>query len=142
MNLCGKFSKFRFSSVKSCLSISWVILFNEQLVKWGYSCSFDIRVNNTELEMLTHIAVNSHFPKSIFFPTLLMNFTMFKQRIIIFYSIPIHRGYCMVAWRYEISLRVLKHISRVSAASEWKIFSTREEKFRISKRPCTILFII
>ena len=70
MNLCGKFSKFRFSLVKSCLSlkaISWVILFNQQSVKWGYSCSFDIRVNNTELEMLTHIAPNSHFLTSIFF---------------------------------------------------------------------------
>ena len=25
---------------------------------------------------------------------------------------------------------------------EWNIFSTREEKFRISKRPCNVLFII
>ena len=30
----------------------------------------------------------------------------------------IHRGYYMVARRYEISLRVLKNISRVSAANE------------------------
>ena len=35
----------------------------------------------------------------------------------------------MVAWRYEISLLVLK------------IFSTLEEKFRISERPCNILYI-
>ena len=42
----------------------------------------------------------------------------------------INRGYYM-ARRYEISLRVLKNI-----------FSTREEKFRISKRPCNVLFII
>ena len=33
----------------------------------------------------------------------------------------------MAAWRYEISLRVLK-----------KYF---EEKFRISKRPCNILYL-
>ena len=30
----------------------------------------------------------------------------------------IHRGYYMVARRYEISLRVLKNISRVSSANE------------------------
>ena len=43
----------------------------------------------------------------------------------------------MAARRYEISPRVLKNIrERV------KYFSTREEKFRISKRPCNILFII
>ena len=40
-----------------------------------------------------------------------------------------YRGYYMAARRYEISLRVLKNIS------------TREEKFRISKRPCNVLFI-
>ena len=37
----------------------------------------------------------------------------------------------MVAWRYEISLLVLK-----------KYFSTLEEKFRISARPCNILYFI
>ena len=36
----------------------------------------------------------------------------------------------MAAWRYEISLLVLK-----------KYFSTLEEKFRISARPCNILYI-
>ena len=30
----------------------------------------------------------------------------------------IHRGYYMAAWRYEISPRVLKNISRVNAANE------------------------
>ena len=35
----------------------------------------------------------------------------------------------MAAWRYEISLLVLKY------------FSTLEEKFRISARPCNILHI-
>ena len=34
------------------------------------------------------------------------------------------------AWRYEISFRVLKN------------FSTREEKFCISKWPCNVLFIM
>ena len=46
-----------------------------------------------------------------------------------------NRGYSMVAQRYEISLRVLKR-------SLVKLFSTQEEKFRISKRPCNVLFII
>ena len=41
----------------------------------------------------------------------------------------------MAARRYDISLRVLK--ARTS-----EIFSTLEEKFRISKRPCNVLFII
>ena len=36
----------------------------------------------------------------------------------------------MAAWRYEISLFVLK-----------KYFSTLEEKFRISARPCNILYV-
>ena len=47
----------------------------------------------------------------------------------------------MAVRRYEISLRVLKNISRVSAANERNIFSTREEKFRISARPCNVLFM-
>ena len=50
-----------------------------------------------------------------------------------------NRGYYMAARRYEISLRVLKNISRVSVANEGNIFSTREEKCRISKRPCNVL---
>ena len=41
--------------------------------------------------------------------------------------------YYMAARRYEISLRV--------GTSEI-LFKTREEKFRISKRPCNVLFII
>ena len=37
----------------------------------------------------------------------------------------------MAAWRYEISLLVLK-----------KYCSTLEEKFRISARPCNILYML
>ena len=36
----------------------------------------------------------------------------------------------MATWRYEISLLVLK-----------KYFSTLKDKFRISARPCNILYI-
>ena len=39
----------------------------------------------------------------------------------------------MVAWRYEISLLVLKTISLVRAPTE--------EKFRISARACNILYL-
>ena len=52
-----------------------------------------------------------------------------------------YRGYYMTSRRYEISLRVLKNISRVIAAKRVKYFLTLEEKCRISKRPCNILFI-
>ena len=54
----------------------------------------------------------------------------------------INRGYYMVARRYEIYLRVLKNISQVQRTSSEIFFSTQEEKFRISKRPCNVLFII
>ena len=48
----------------------------------------------------------------------------------------------MTAWRYEISVLVLKkHFTR-SLRSLVKYFSTLEEKFRISARPCNILYII
>ena len=43
----------------------------------------------------------------------------------------------MAAWRYEISLLVLKHISLVRVS---EYFSTLEEKFRISARSCNILY--
>ena len=48
----------------------------------------------------------------------------------------------MAAWRYEISLLVLKKIYFTSERSERvKYFSTLEEKFRISARPCNILYL-
>ena len=42
----------------------------------------------------------------------------------------------MAAWRYEISLRVLKKYFTSERSERVKYFSIREEKFRISKRPC------
>ena len=47
----------------------------------------------------------------------------------------------MATQKYEISLQVLKNISQVSAVNKQNIFSTREEKFRIPKRPCNVLLI-
>ena len=47
----------------------------------------------------------------------------------------------MAAWRYEISLLVLKKYFTRSLRSLVKYFSTREEKFRISKWPCDILYL-
>ena len=46
----------------------------------------------------------------------------------------------MAAWRYEISLLVLKKMSRVSAANEWNIFQHSKKKVRISTQPCNILY--
>ena len=46
----------------------------------------------------------------------------------------------MAAWRYGISLLVLKKYFTWSLRSLMKYFSTLEEKFRISARPCNILY--
>ena len=48
----------------------------------------------------------------------------------------------MAAWRYEISLLVLKKYFTRSLRSLVKYFSTLEEKFRISAQPCNILYIL
>ena len=47
----------------------------------------------------------------------------------------------MAGWRYEISLLVLKKYFTRWLRSPVKYFSTLEEKFRISKRPCNILYV-
>ena len=47
----------------------------------------------------------------------------------------------MAAWRYENSLLVLKKYFTCSQHSLVKYFSTLEEKFRTSARPCNILYI-
>ena len=46
----------------------------------------------------------------------------------------------MAAWRYDITLLVLKYFTR-SLLPLVKCFSTLEEKFRISTRPCNILYL-
>ena len=46
----------------------------------------------------------------------------------------------MAAWRYELSLLVLKNVSLVLCAHS-RNNSTLEEKFRISARPCNVLYI-
>ena len=48
----------------------------------------------------------------------------------------------MAAWRYKISLLVLKKYFTRSLHSLVKYFSTLKEKFRIHARPCNILYII
>ena len=47
----------------------------------------------------------------------------------------------MAAWRYENSLLVRKKYFTRSQHSLVKYFSTLEEKFRTSARPCNILYI-
>ena len=46
----------------------------------------------------------------------------------------------MAAWRYEISLLVLKKYFTCSQHSLVKYFSTLEEKFRTSAWPCNMLY--
>ena len=48
----------------------------------------------------------------------------------------------MAAWRYEVSLPLLKTFFTRSPRSLVKYFSTLEEKFRISARLCNILYIL
>ena len=48
----------------------------------------------------------------------------------------------MAAWRYEISLLGLKKYFTSELRSLVKYFSTLEEKFRISARPCSILYVL
>ena len=48
----------------------------------------------------------------------------------------------MAPWRFEISLLVLKKYFTRSLRSLVKYFSTLEDKFRISARPCNILYLI
>ena len=48
----------------------------------------------------------------------------------------------MAAWRYEISLLVLKKYFTRSLCSLVKYFSTLEEKFRIYALPCNILYLL
>ena len=47
----------------------------------------------------------------------------------------------MGTWRYEIPLLVLKKYFTCLLRSLAKYFSTLEEKFCISMRPCNILYI-
>ena len=46
----------------------------------------------------------------------------------------------MAAWRYEISLLVLKKYFMSERSERVKCFSTLKEKFCISVRPCNILY--
>ena len=90
------------------------------------------------------LSANYHFSTFDLFPhDLHIHVTRFRKypsSLLIF--VVINRGCYIAARSYEISLQVLTNISQVSAVNEWNIFSTREEKFRISKRPCNVLFII
>ena len=47
----------------------------------------------------------------------------------------------MVAWRCEISLLGLKKYFTSERSERVKYFSTLEDKFRISARPCNILYL-
>ena len=53
-----------------------------------------------------------------------------------------YRGYYMAARRYEISLLVLKNISRVSAANEWNIFFINAVTLKIKVHLSPLVTII
>ena len=48
----------------------------------------------------------------------------------------------MATWRCEISLLMLKKYFTRSLRSLLKYFSRLEEKFRMSARPCNILYLL
>ena len=48
----------------------------------------------------------------------------------------------MAAWRYEISLLVVKKYFTSEHSERVKYFSTLEEIFRTSARPCNILYAL
>ena len=47
----------------------------------------------------------------------------------------------MAAWRYEISLLVLKKYFMSERSEQVKYFSTLEEKFCMSAWPCNVLYL-
>ena len=54
----------------------------------------------------------------------------------------VNRSYYMATWGYEFYLRVLKvSFTRERSERLRDTFSTREDKIRIPKRPCYVLFI-
>ena len=48
----------------------------------------------------------------------------------------------MAAWDTNFTFSCWKSLSRVSEANEWETLSAREDKIRIPKRPCNILYVI
>ena len=58
-----------------------------------------------------------------------------------FIGVYIIKEHYMAAWRYEISLLVLKKYFTRSLRPLMKYFSTLEEKFCISAQPCNILYV-
>ena len=54
----------------------------------------------------------------------------------------IHRGYYMAVLRYEIYLRVLKNISRVSAAKEWNILFQHEKRNYVSPSDHVMFYLL
>ena len=53
----------------------------------------------------------------------------------------IQRRYCIAAWRYEISLLMLKKYFTSERSETSEIFSTLTEKFHISKQPRNVVLI-
>ena len=99
-----------------------VLVFNRALVIFQHFCWGQSFCSNSFLCHCCSFSPSMSFATISFVITLLF-WALFGlcNRIIRY------RGYYMATRRYEISLWVLKNISRVSAANEWNIFNTRRE---------------
>ena len=72
----------------------------------------------------------------------------------LFHYSQVHRGYYMAAWRYEISLRVLKNISFIRCAHSWnidiidtaknmkKVYTIPERLVSLTKQVATVIIIV
>ena len=67
---------------------------------------------------------------------------LFKENVWYFIGVYIVIEHYLVAWRYEISLLMLKKIFHSFAVLTCEMFSTLKEKFRISVQPCNVLYVV
>ena len=58
------------------------------------------------------------------------------------HSVIVCAGNYMAMWGYKISLRVLKNISRVSAANEWNIFFQHEKRNFVSPSNHVMFYLL
>ena len=102
---------------------------DKNLIDGRRSTAFNTRKETVSIDSMDHTCLKKTKAAQHRAISLKLHWNVFKIHSSEMILAEIHRGYYMAARRYEISLRVLKNISR-------------EQKFRISKRPCNVLFII
>ena len=89
------------------------------LHKWKYHCCYGYIINRT-----------FHTKKLLKWNGLVLHLCLYNKKI----------EHYTAAWRYEISLLVLKKYFTRLLHSLVKYFPTLEEEFRISTRPCNVLY--